>query len=244
MATKPSGTTSPIDLDILDIPEARVKPTEPIKELDISAEDIKAVSKVNYAKLKKMLDNGDVLVAVTNDSDQPLILDWNLDALPTDIDTDFNKYLQDKYVQYEIANLVGNHRIVSIYQDNKTISFLDGFLAEKRFPVLITRQRGKESELRPSFVLNAGSSVIMTRRQADSLARFEKIKRTWEKQGVMKETPWLGFLKMKTIKDGKELFKYQMSFVTTEDVMNTYEDVRQGTTKYSRRQSGIIREEE
>lgn len=244
MSKKQNGTTSPdINLDALDI-EATSAPVKD-EEIVISADDVKEVSKVNYPKLKKMLEAGEVLVAVTNDSDQPLIQDWNLDLLPTDIEADFNKYIQDKYVQYEINNLVANHRIVSVYMDGKTINFLDGFLAEKRYPQLLPRAKGKEAELRPSFVINSGSSIIMTRRQADALSKFEKVKRTWVgAKGEKRETPWLGFLKMKTLKDVKDLFKYSISYVTSEDIKNTHEEIREGKTVYTRRQAGIIREEE
>jgi hypothetical protein len=239
MSKKVSGTTnSDIDLTGLDLLEA------PKEEIVITPEDIKSVSKVDYPSLKKRMDAGEVLMAVTNDSEQPFVTDWNLELLPTDIDSDFNKYLQDKYVQYELKELIKDFRVVVIFQEGRSINFLESFLAEKRFPTLVPRPSGKDVVMKPSLVINSKSTVIMTRKQADALSSFEKIKKVWEVKGVKKETPWLGFLKMKTLKDPKDLFNYDISIVSEKDLRTTSEDIREGRVVHSRRQAGIIREEE
>ena len=241
MSQKTSGTTkSKVDTskfeDVKEAPKA--------SEVEIKAEDIKAVSKVDYLSLRKVLNEQGSLVIVTNDSGQPLIQDWNLDLLPEDIEEDFNKYLQEKYVQYELTQIVKGHRIVSVYINGTTVNFLDSYLSQRKYPVLLPRVVGKEQQLRPSFVLNAGASVIMTKKQAGALEKFEKVKKVWDAGGERKESPWLGFLKMKTITDEKDLFKCQMSYVTTKDVEKTHEDVKEGSKLYTRNQVGIIREEE
>jgi hypothetical protein len=93
--------------------------------------------------------------------------------------------------------------------------------------------------------LNAGDSVILTVKQADSLRRYEKIKRTWSgADGKDKSSSWLGFLTMKPIKEAKDFFLCDMSYVTTADTVNSHKEFKEGEKTYTRRESNIIREEE
>lgn len=231
MAKKTSGKTTKTKLSA-------------VEKISITPEDVKSVSKVNYPALKKMLKDDEVLIAVKNDSKVPLVQDWNLDLLPSDIDDRFNLYLQDRYVQYELKNLMKGARVVTIFFEGRTINFLNGFLGKDKFPALLSRPFGKETELRSSFVLNAGETVILTEMQANALRKFEKIKRTWGEGSDKKETPWLGFLVMKTIKKPEDLFKYELSYVTEEDTRECFQELKEAGAVYTRRQSGIIREEE
>ncbi len=234
MQKKASGTMSP---------KIDTKKVEEVLD-NITAEDVKSVSKVDYLALKKRLDKGEVLFAVKNTADIPLIQDWNLDLLPEDIEEDFNKYLETKYVQYELSQVVKGHRVVALYYEGRTVNFLNNYLDEKTYPLPLPVKEGKEVIIRSSFLLNSGDTVILTEKQTESLRRFEKIKHTWSSEGKRRSTDWLGFLTMRQVKDSQDLFKYDISYVTSEDVKKTHKPLVEGKQSYSRREPGIIREEE
>jgi len=203
--------------------------------------DVPETSKIDYANLQGMLEEGESLWAVRNTSSEPLILDWNLELLPKDIEADFDKYLEKKYLEYGQEGLINGPRIVAIFQEGRTINFLNSYLTQKKYPVVLPRNQGKEQTFRSSFALNAGESVILTETQKNSLARFEKIKRVYKVEGKKETTPWLGFLVFDPIQEGKDLLKYNISYVTSEDTFNSAQDVIEGLTKEQREQAGIIR---
>ena len=201
-------------------------------------------SKVDYAHLTSLMENDVQLFAIKNTVNTPLILDWNLELLPSDLEDEFNKYLEKKYLEYGKENLIGGARIVSIFENGKTINFLNSFLTNKKFPVVLPRPVGREDEFRSSFVLNAGDAVILTQAQAESLRRFEKLKRVWEEENKKIESPWLGFLVFTPIQDSKDLLKYSISYVTSKDTINTAQDIKVTKARSSDEVAGIIRAKE
>lgn len=223
---------------------AEKKASKKVEKL-AKVEDVPETSKVDYANLEGMLESGEVLFAVKNTSNEPLILDWNLELLPKDLEKEFDKYLEKKYLEYGQESLVGGPRIVAIFQEGKTINFLNSFLTNKKFPVVLPRSAGREETFRSSFALNAGESVILTQAQKNSLARFEKIKRVWTSEdGKRTASPWLGFLVFTPIQEGKDLLKYSMSYVTSDDTINSAQDVGKGMTREEKEEAGIIRAKE
>jgi hypothetical protein len=217
------------------------KTTAKIEKLSQN-EEVKAVSKVDYARLEGLLSSGEELFAVKNTADMPLVIDWDLELLPSDIEGEFDKYLEKKYLEYGQEGMIGGPRIVAIFTGGKTVNFLHSFLTSKKYPVVLPRIVGKEVEYRSSFVLNVGDEVIMTKRQLASLERFEKVKKVWEDKDKTEETSWLGFLVFTPIQDGKDLLKYNISYVTSSDVTNTAREVdAQEIAKLERKEGGIVR---
>lgn len=211
------------------------------KLADVSA----SKSKVDYAHLNTLLDSDEQLFAVKNTAKTPLVLDWNLELLPSDLEDEFNKYLEKKYLEYGKENLVGGARIVSIFEEGKTINFLNSFLTSKKFPVVLPRAAGREDEFRSSFVLNSGEAVLLTQVQAESLRRFEKLKRVWDNgDGKKTESPWLGFLVFTPIQESEDLLKYSISYVTSKDTINTAQDIAVTKARSSDEVAGIIRAKE
>jgi len=200
-----------------------------------------STSKVDYSKLEMMLESGEELFAIKNTSNEPFVQDWNLELLPKDLEAEFDKYLEKKYLEYGQESLIGGPRIVSIFQEGRTINFLNSFLTGKKFPIILPRASGKEETFRSSFVLNSDDTVIMTATQKVSLARFEKIKRIWEEADKKIESPWLGFLVFTPIQDSKDLLKYNMSYVTSGDVNNSSKEIGTVRTKEQKAEAGIIR---
>ena len=203
--------------------------------------DVPETSKVDYANLQGMLENGEILWSVKNTSTEPLILDWNLELLPRDLEKDFDKYLEKKYLEYGQEGLINGPRIVAIFQEGKTVNFLNSYLTSKKFPVVLPRSMGKEQGFRSSFVLNAGETVILTEAQKTSLARFEKIKRVYKVEGKKESSPWLGFLVFSPIQEGKDLLKYSMSYVTSDDTFKSAQEVGEMMSEIQKAQAGIVR---
>jgi len=199
------------------------------------------VPKVDYTHLESLLSSGTNLFVVKNTLSEPFIYDWNLELLPVDLEPEFNKYLERKYVEYGRENLIGRARMVALFENGKTVNFLHSFLAEKKFPVIMPRQEGKESEFRSSFVINPKEGVILTEVQADSLRGFEKIKRVWEKDGKKIESPWLGFLIIEPVQDIEDLLKYSISYVTSKDVLNSYQEVGEIKVQKKRGEGNIVK---
>jgi hypothetical protein len=216
------------------------KTTSKVEEL-AKGKEVPSTSKIDVANLEGMLENGDRLFVVKNSSDEPLVLDWNLELLPADLEDEFNKYLEKKYLEYGQEGLIGGPRVVAIFQEGRTINFLNSFLTNKKFPIVLPRNAGREEEFRSSFVLNAGESVILTETQKNSLNRFEKMKRVWEKDGKRTASPWLGFLVFTPIQEGEELLKYSMSYVTSDDTINSAQDIGEVKTQEQKEEAGIIR---
>lgn len=205
-------------------------------------EDVPETSKVDYARLEGMLENGESLFAVKNTSEEPLIIDWNLELLPADLEGEFNKYLEKKYLEYGQEGLIGGPRVVAIFQEGRTVNFLNSFLTGKKFPVVLPRRAGKEEVFRSSFALNPGDTVVLTETQKNSLSRFEKLKRVWtNEEGKKTTSPWLGFLVFAPIQDGKDLLKYSISYVTSDDTINSANEVTNARTKEQVQEAGIIR---
>lgn len=199
------------------------------------------VPKVDYTHLESLLSAGTNLFAVKNTMKDPFVYDWNLELLPEDLEAEFDKYLEKKYVEYGRENLIGRARMVSLFENGKTINFLNSFLTSKKFPVVMPRQEGKEEEYRSTFVINAGESVILTEKQAESLRYLEKVKRVWEKEGVKTESPWLGFLIIEPIQDVKDLLKYSISYVTSKDAFATAQEVGEIKKQSPRAMGNLIR---
>lgn len=199
------------------------------------------VARVDYAHLESLMDKGVELYAVTNTLKEPFIYDWNLELLPEDLEDEFNKYLEKKYIDYGKDSLIGRSRIVAIFEDGRTVNFLHSFLASKKFPVVLPRAAGKEQEYRSSFVLNAGTAVILTAKQAESLRALEKVKRVWEEADKKIESPWLGYLLITPIQKQEDLLKYSISYVTTKDTLSSHEDITELPVAREKRNAGIIK---
>jgi len=199
------------------------------------------VPKVDYTHLESLLSNGTNLYAVKNTLPEPFIYDWNLELLPEDLEDEFNKYLEKKYVEYGRENLIGRARMVSLFENGKTVNFLHSFLASKRFPTIIPRQEGFEEEYRSSFVINSGESVILTEKQSEALRYLEKVKRVWEKDGERIESPWLGYLIIEPVQDVQDLLKYSISYVTSKDTFNTAQVVGETKKKPTRAIGNLVR---
>jgi len=199
------------------------------------------VAKVDYAHLESLMEKGETLYAVKNALEESFIYDWNLELLPGDLESEFNKYLEKKYLDYGKENLIGKARMVAIFEDGKTVNFLHSFLASKKFPVILPRPAGKEQEFRSSFVLNSKKSVILTGKQADSLRALEKVKRVWKEGEETVESPWLGYLVITPIQKPEDLLKYSISYVTSKDVLSSHEDITQASSSKKKEDAGIIR---
>lgn len=199
------------------------------------------VPKIDYAHLEQLLSSGTNLFAVKNTLQDPFIYDWNLELLPEDLEAEFDKYLEKKYVEYGRENLIGRARMVALFENGRTVNFLHSFLAGKKFPVVMPRQAGMESEYQSSFVINSGKSVILTEKQADSLRALEKVKRVWEEDGKKVESPWLGYLIIEPIQDVQDLLKYSISYVTSKDTFASAEEVGEISKKTERRDGNIVK---
>lgn len=210
-----------------------------------SVEKESSKSKVDYANLNTLLESDEQLYAVKNTNENALIIDWNLELLPKDLEAEFDKYLEKKYLEYGKENIVGGARIVSLFEEGKTINFLNSFLTNKKFPTVLPRPAGREEEFRSSFVLNGGEAVILTQLQAEGLRRFEKLKRVWtDEKGKKTASPWLGFLVFTPIQESEDLLKYSISYVTSQDTINTAQDVAVTKARSSDEEAGIIRAKE
>ncbi len=208
---------------------------------DLAKEDA-SVSKVNYKHLEKLIKDGVTLCVIKNTLTTPFVHNWNLELLPEDLEEEFDKYLEKKYVEYGKENLIGKSRMVAIFEEGQTVNFLDSFLTGKRYPVVLPVQEGKEEKLKSCFVLNPLKEVIVTAYQAESLRALEKTKRVWDDKDKGKvESDWTGFLIISEIEDVKDLEKYGISYVTSEDVMNTHENISEAIRKSSRDQAGIVK---
>ena len=208
---------------------------------DLAKEDV-SVFKVDYKNLEKLMKKGVNLYAVTNTMTSAFVYDWNLELLPEDLEEEFNKYLERKYVEYGKENLVGKSRMVAIFEEGRTINFLESFLTGKKYPVLLPLSVGKEEKIKSCFVLNPKATVILTEKQADSLRSLEKVKRVWDdKEKGKVESDWTGFLLMKEISNVKDLEKYGISYVTSEDVANTHEEINEQLKDRRKRESGIVK---
>lgn len=199
------------------------------------------VPKIDYAHLESLLSSGINLFAVKNTLSDPFIYDWNLELLPEDLEAEFDKYLEKKYVEYGRENLIGRARMVALFENGRTINFLHSFLASKKFPTIMPRQSGIETEYLSSFVINPGESVILTEKQANSLRALEKVKRVWEREGEKIESPWLGFLIIEPVQDIKDLLKYSMSYVTSKDTFESAQEVGEIKGKTSRKEGNIVK---
>lgn len=199
------------------------------------------VAKINYAHLESLMSGGEKLYTVKNTLRDPFIYDWNLELLPADLGSEFDKYLEKKYVEYGVENMTGKTRTIALFEGGKTINFLHSFLTSKKFPVVLPRPAGKEEEFRSSFVLNAGKEVIVTEKQAESLRSLEKIKRVWGEGEKREESSWLGYLIISPIQSSEDLLKYSMSYVTSEDTYSSAEQPEALSVKGEKTASNIVK---
>lgn len=199
------------------------------------------ISKVDYKGLEELIDKGTELFEVKNTLNRAFVTDWNLNLMPEDMEDEFNKHLEKKYVEYGYLDTNSKSRIIAMFVDGRTVNFLDSFLTSKRMPVVIPRKIGKEEVMKSSFVINAGKSVILTGKQKDALATFEKVKRVWHESDEDIESPWLGFLIFNPLKDITDIKKIGMSYVTYKDAVASHEEIDEKEAMNSRKEGGIIR---
>lgn len=177
----------------------------------------------NYDKLKQMLDTGSDLYVVKNLSKILLYIPWDLVLMPTDLVPDFKRYLSAKYTQYNMAHLAKSDTLmVAIFQNGRTVNFLENFMVEKNVPIIMAVQEGMETALRSRFVIPPDDSVICTAEQLKSLEQFHATQYVASED---KKSSTLGFLRFTQVTTEKELRKVKRSYVTLADTIQGRIDV-------------------
>lgn len=197
----------------------------------------------DYDALKALLLDGQALYGVKNTSNHMLLNDWDRALMPADLNDDFQEYLSQKYIDYDLPPSTVSAGLVAIYIDGKTVSFLEGFMNEREIPTLVPMQIGKETRIKSQFIIRPGEEVICTEKQLESLARYEKIKREFaSSDDEPKHSDWLGFLIFREL-DTDNLGEIKRSYVTYEDVMKGRVDVnvKEVAERTQRKTPGIVR---
>lgn len=197
----------------------------------------------DYETLDKMMKAGKELYIVKNTANIPVVMDWDLVLLPEDMLKAFNEYLSGKYVQYGMERLIGKQTIIAVYQNGKTINFLHNYMTEKQIPTLVSKQEGKEFDTRSQFVIHPDETIIVTKEQLVSLAKYEKLKYVSPNVKGDKKEVIFGFLIFNPVEKGSQLREVRRSYVTYKDVMNSEAPVsiEKMTAKASRSLGGFTR---
>lgn len=184
-------------------------------ELDVSASDVK--SEPRYDKLKRIIHDGGKLYKVKNTSNKLFGIDWDLALLPNDMQDDFKKYLEGKYIAYGLRKLLGNTALmVRIYKEGRTVDFLHNYLVEAQIPTLVPAAVGRDTIMVSKVIIPAGESAVFTERQLESLEKFEKVMRK-SPDGEMSD--WLGFLVFTELSK-ETVVEVPRSYVFEEDIRN------------------------
>ena len=206
----------------------------------------------DYDGIIKRIKTGEEIFLVKNSASVPLVLDWDIPLLPEDIKNEWQQYLGRKYVQYGLERFVGKFIMIAVFVEGRTVNFLEQFMLEKQIPTLIPVRAGKETRIKSCFVIQSNEVVLVTSEQIKSLAKYEQVKRTWDKaDGGISESDWLGFLRFKKatiqdIEDSKNKVqidkKVTRSFITTDDVMKSESpiDGQELSDRSQKRESGVI----
>jgi hypothetical protein len=208
---------------------------------------------LDIPKIITRLKKTDDLYLVKNDSGTDLMIDWDLNLLPDDMQDDFKKYLNAKYVQYDMQQLMGKGVFVSVFIDGQTINFLNSFMAERQIPSIIALRIGKNTELRSQLVLKAEEIGLFTAKQIESLQRYEKTRQEYSQEDgkESKFSDWAGFLIFKKVELGagdklsskvlENLKECKKSFITKLEVMRTAAVVEH-KRQTSREEPDVIRD--
>lgn len=198
--------------DIDSIVDGTTKTTKEVKVSKVL--DMPQISgTANYAELAKLMKTTN-LYAVKNTSNKDLILDWDLSLMPKELESDFKKYLTDKYIQFGLDKLTNETVLVAVYINGRTINFLHNYMNDIQVPFITRVYQSGEAVIKSQLIIPAKETVICTEQQLESLNRFRKSRIEIEDG---KFSDWSGFLAVKLL-DKDNLNKVKYSIVTVEDL--------------------------
>lgn len=180
------------------------------------SEPVVSVTSERFYDIQKIKDlvKKEPLYVIKNIGKHDLVMDWDLELMPVELKSKFDKYLEEQYTKFDLQSAFGDVKPVAILVDeSKTVNFLHQFMTELRIPSLETIIMGKEVVVKSQLVIPVGKSILITPKQWNSLKRFERARMVTE-SGT---SDWDGSLGIKEVSE-EDLQKIPYSIIFIEDI--------------------------
>ena len=186
-------------------------PKESAKDEVIS---VPVTKNFDVENLKKLMEKEHLFI-IKNVGKEDIIVDWDIPLMPEELKSEFDKYLSSKYLAYNLDEKFAKLKVVAIFKDGRTISFLDNFMNEKQIPQFMSTQVGPEMVLKSKCVIPVDRLIICTETQVTSLQKFER-KRMASPNGQYSD--WYGQLAIRQLSNPDQIDKADGSIVTVSEL--------------------------